>query len=125
MGYIDNRRFEEVINGYLENRSEYEDELIHNFQLLIKNIFDGFKFKNVEYEDAEQDCFLLIFKKLENFETKKGSAFNYFTTVILNNIRLMYTKEKRHKEKIQSYISLYGESIIGEKPSNPHKPNLE
>lgn len=124
MEYINNRRFEEIIDGYVENPDLFEEELIKNFQLLIKNIFEGFKFKGVEYEDAEQDCMLLIFNKLQNFEKRKGPAFNYFTTVILNNIRLMYSKEKRHREKIQNYISLYGEGN-GTLNSTNHSPSLE
>jgi DNA-directed RNA polymerase specialized sigma24 family protein len=103
MSYINNERFEKVIAGYKSHPSIWEDELIENFDLLIKNIFDGFKFQGVEFDDVKQDCFLLIFVKIKNFSPDKGTAFNFFTTVILNNIRLLYSKEKRQKEKIQAY----------------------
>jgi len=104
MSYLDNERFEKVIAGYKTHPSIWEDELIDNFDLLIKNIFDGFKFQGVEFDDVRQDCFLLIFSKIINFSPEKGTAFNFFTTVILNNIRLMYSKEKRQKEKVQAYL---------------------
>ena len=104
MSYLDNERFEKVIAGYKSHPSIWEDELIDNFDLLIKNIFDGFKFQGVEFDDVRQDCFLLIFSKIINFSPEKGTAFNFFTTVILNNIRLMYSKEKRQKEKVQAYL---------------------
>jgi DNA-directed RNA polymerase specialized sigma subunit len=104
MSYLDNERFEKVIAGYKTHPSIWEDELIDNFDLLIKNIFDGFKFQGVEFDDVRQDCFLLIFSKIINFSPEKGTAFNFFTTVILKNIRLMYSKEKRQKEKVQAYL---------------------
>jgi len=103
MSYLNNERFEKVIAGYKAHPSIWEEELIENFDLLIKNIFDGFKFQGVEYDDVRQDCFLLVFVKIKNFIPNKGTAFNFFTTVILNNIRLLYSKEKRQKEKVQAY----------------------
>ena len=103
MSYLNNERFEKVIAGYKAHPSIWEEELIENFDLLIKNIFDGFKFQGVEFDDVRQDCFLLVFVKIKNFSPNKGTAFNFFTTVILNNIRLLYSKEKRQKEKVQAY----------------------
>jgi DNA-directed RNA polymerase specialized sigma subunit len=113
MSYLNNERFEKVIAGYKTHPSIWEEELIANFDLLIKNIFDGFKFQGVEFEDVRQDCFLLIFTKIKNFTPTKGTAFNFFTTVILNNIRLVYSKEKKQKEKVQAYWLKLMEQLIG------------
>lgn len=119
MSYINNERFEKVIAGYKTHPSIWEDELIENFELLIKNIFDGFKFQGVEFDDVKQDCFLLIFVKIKNFSPEKGTAFNFFTTVVLNNIRLMYSKEKRQKEKVQAYLAKVREQL-GDLDPTPH-----
>ena len=100
--YIDNKKFEETIFNYLENPKEYEDELIGQLDLLITSILISFKFK-VEFDDAKQECFVLCLKVLKNFTREKGSAFNYFTTVIVNNLKLIYTKNKKYQEKIQQY----------------------
>ena len=100
--YIDNKKFEETIFNYLENPSEYEDELIKQLDLLITSILISFKFK-VDFDDAKQECFVLSLKVLKNFSREKGSAFNYFTTVIVNNLKLIYTKNKKYQEKIQQY----------------------
>jgi hypothetical protein len=100
--YIDNKKFEETIFNYLENPKEYEDELIGQLDLLITSILISFKFK-VEFDDAKQECFVLSLKVLKNFTREKGSAFNYFTTVIVNNLKLIYTKNKKYQEKIQQY----------------------
>ena len=122
MSYINNERFEKVIAGYKAHPATWEDELIENFELLIKNIFDGFKFQGVEFDDVKQDCFLLIFVKIKNFSPDKGTAFNFFTTVILNNIRLMYSKEKRQKEKVQAYLAKVREQLGDLDPTPPLRP---
>ncbi len=103
--YIDNARFEELIFLYQKEPLEYEDELFGLFDLLISNIFDSFGF-TVDRDDAKQECFLLIIKTLPGFESSKGSAFNYFTTVILNNLKLIYTKNKKYLEKLDMYADI-------------------
>lgn len=103
--YIDNGRFEKLINLYIDDPRPHEDELMGLFDLLITNIMDSFKF-NVSREDAKQDCFVLILKTLNNFSTDKGSAFNFFTTIIVNHLKLIYTKNKRYNEKISNYFDM-------------------
>ena len=73
------------------------------FDVLISTIIDSFNFK-VDRDDAKQECFVLVLRTLKNFTRDRGSAFNYFTTVIINNLRLVYTKNKKYLEKINKYI---------------------
>ena len=110
--YIDNKRFEEIIPLYLADNAEHEDELMGLFDLLITNIIESFKF-NIDKEDAKQECFLLILKTLKNFQPSKGSAFNYFTTVIVNNLKLLYTKNKKYEKKISEY-----QDLVDQRPSS-------
>ena len=103
--YIDNEKFEELIRLYKKDPQSYETELFELFDLLISNILVGFSFK-LDEDDAKQECFLLILKTLKNFDPDRGNAFNYFTTVILNNLKLLYTKDKKYAEKIEGYINI-------------------
>ena len=103
--YLNNKEFEKTIKNYLKSPKEYEDELVKKLDLLITNILHTFRFK-IDPDDAKQECFMLAFKVLKNFNPKSGSAFNYFTTVFVNNLKLMYTKNKRYSEKIQKYQEL-------------------
>lgn len=103
VNYIDNKRFEELIQIYVNGDKTVQDELFGQFDLLIDRLMSGYAFK-VDREEAKQECFLLILKVLKNFNREKGAAFNYMTTIILNNLRLIYTKRKRHLEKFQNYI---------------------
>jgi len=101
--YIDNKRFEELISLYLKDPKKYEEELMAMFDILITNIIGSFNF-NVDADDAKQECFLLILKTLKKFKKNQGSAFNYFTTIIVNNLKLIYTKNKKYKAKIEDYM---------------------
>jgi DNA-directed RNA polymerase specialized sigma24 family protein len=100
--YIDNKRFEELIQEFKLDIRSNEDELFDMFDILINRLMLSFKF-NVDHEEAKQECFLLILKVLKNFNRESGQAFNYFTTVILNNLRLLYSKNKKYNEKLESY----------------------
>jgi len=106
-GYIDNERFQELIFQYQKDAKSCEDELVEMFNLLIANIIATWRF-NVDKEDATQECFLLIFKSIYNFTPEKGKAFNYFTTMIMNHLRGIYTKNKRYEEKILKYQESLG-----------------
>ena len=103
--YIDNKEFERIIISYKADPDNYEEDLVSLFDLLINNIVDTFKFQ-VDPDDAKQECFALVLKTVKNFTPKKGTAFNYFTTVIVNNLKLLYTREKKYNQKIENYINL-------------------
>ncbi|MAC34067.1 MAG: hypothetical protein CME38_10755 [Haliea sp.] len=100
--YIDNKRFETLIQEFKTGDRTQENELFEMFDTLINRLMLSFKF-NVDHEEAKQECFLLILKVLKNFNRDSGQAFNYFTTVILNNLRLLYSKNKKYNEKLESY----------------------
>jgi len=119
--YIDNAEFETVIKGYLKDPKEYESRLIELLDLLITNILMSFKF-NVDFDDAKQDCFLLAIKTLKNFNPDNGAAFNYFTTVIVNNLKLIFTKNKKYRQKIQKYQAMMDERFSQEFPTT-HQNN--
>ena len=102
--YINNERFEQLIlSATTYSLSCVEDELITQFDLLVDKILDSYNFA-IDRDDAKQDCLLLILKVLKNFDTSKGKAFNYFTTIIINNLNLIFTKEKTYQEKLKKYF---------------------
>lgn len=104
--YIDNKRFQELIRLNCSGDTTNQEELMSLFDILISNIIDAFHFHKVEKEDAKQDCFVLVLKTLKNFNPSNGSAFNYFTTVIVNNLKFVTSKEKKRKQKMETYFEL-------------------
>ena len=109
--YIDNDRFEEIILLYQQDPETYQDDLVSLFDLLISNIIESFRFK-VDPDDAKQECFALVLKTVKNFKPRKGTAFNYFTTIIVNNMKLLYTRDKKYKQKIENYIERRKDDFI-------------
>ena len=109
--YIDNKKFEDTILLYQDEPEIYEDELVSLFDLLITNIIESFRFK-VDPDDAKQECFALVLKTVKNFKPRKGTAFNYFTTIVVNNLKLMYTREKKYNQKIENYIEKRKDDFI-------------
>ena len=117
--YINNKKFEELIQLFKSGDKTREEELFAMFDLLIDRLILSFKFK-VDLEEAKQECFLLILKVLKNFDRESGQAFNYFTTVILNNLRLLYSKNKRYSEKLDAYKCYKGGNYIpSSAPTDP------
>tara|TARA_R110000824_G_scaffold278596_1_gene466864 strand:+ start:302 stop:643 length:342 start_codon:yes stop_codon:yes gene_type:complete len=108
--YINNEEFEKLILSYQQDPKTHEDELVSLFDVLITNIIESFNFK-IDSDDAKQDCFALILKTIKNFKPIKGTAFNYFTTIIVNNLKLLYTKDKKYKIKIDKYIAKTKENL--------------
>jgi DNA-directed RNA polymerase specialized sigma24 family protein len=109
--YIDNKEFESKIKSYKAGDDAAESIIVSDLYLLSSNIIESFKFKFIEKEDALQECILLSYKKLQNFDPDRGAAFNYFTTMILNHLKQMYTKEKKHQEKVYSYFEHIRENL--------------
>jgi DNA-directed RNA polymerase specialized sigma subunit len=109
--YIDNKRFEEIILLYQQDPKTHEDDLVSLFDLLITNIIESFRFK-VDPDDAKQECFALVLKTVKNFKPRKGTAFNYFTTIIVNNLKLLYTRNKKYNQKIENYIERKKDDFI-------------
>tara|TARA_R100001440_G_scaffold50864_1_gene70846 strand:- start:1084 stop:1467 length:384 start_codon:yes stop_codon:yes gene_type:complete len=117
--YIDNKKFEDLIQEFKAGNKAHEEDLFFMFDILIDRLILSFKFK-VDHEEAKQECFLLILKVLKNFERDSGQAFNYFTTVILNNLRLLYSKNKRYSEKLEAYRCIKsGDYIPSSAPTDP------
>lgn len=104
--YINNKKFEETIKNYLASKAgkkKFEGELVEQFDMLITNIINGFNF-HVDKDDAKQECFLLVFRTIKKFKPDKGAAFNYFTTIIVNNLKLLFTKNRKLTEKQEQYL---------------------
>lgn len=109
MKYIDNKKFEEVIIQYQKDKST-EAELVEMLDKLVSTIILSFNF-DLDLDDAKQDCFLLIFRNIHKFNPANGAAFNFFTTMILNHLKLVYMKNKVYHKHLDAYINLNKDKI--------------
>jgi DNA-directed RNA polymerase specialized sigma24 family protein len=52
----------------------------------------------VDEEDAKQEAVMVCLRKAPKFDTDRGKAFNYFTTMILNHYRQLYRTARNYGE---------------------------
>ena len=69
------------------------------FYLIADNLIASQKFAYIDRDNALQDSVMLCLQKVSHFQAKKGACFNFFTSIIFNQLRQNYRTNK-------SYISL-------------------
>lgn len=84
--------------------SEVQDELAMAFYTLSQNIVRYAKFNLIDHDDAVQEGVMICFEKIDRFDPKKGKAFNYMTTCILNHFRQLYRTAKNYNEIKRKYL---------------------
>lgn len=117
--YIDNKEFESLIRLYIKsletanknkkNKDLQPDPILaeciaNYFYLLSTNIIKAFRFSMVDEEDAKQEAVMVCLKKIERFDTERGKAFNYFTTMILNHYRQLYRSARNYGELKKRFL---------------------
>lgn len=91
---------------YYKATIDYQDsqgQLAVAFYTLSTNIIRYRKFNFVDQDDAIQEFVLICFEKIDRFDPKKGKAFNYMTTCILNSYRQLYRTARNYNELKRKY----------------------
>lgn len=73
------------------------------FYLLSYNLVRYAKFNLIDEDDALQEGVVICFEKVDRFVPRKGRAFNYMTTCILNHFRQLYRSAKNYNELKKKY----------------------
>ena len=105
--YINNDEFEDLIMEWKRTRDEKLLEIIVTdyFYVLTYNIIKTFGFKLIDWEDALQEGTITCLKKIEYFDSARGRAFNFFTTLVLNSVRGQYNGAKNFEELKAKFLS--------------------
>lgn len=82
---------------------ERQAKLADAFYTLATNIVRYAKFNLVEEDDAIQEGVMTCFEKIDRFNPSKGRAFNYFTTVSINQLRAQFRTAKNFNELKRKY----------------------
>lgn len=102
--YKDNLRQAAVDKAMEEHRKscyefeQFQSQLAYSFYLLSQNIANYAKFNGVDIDDAIQEGVLICFQKIDLFDPRKGKAFNYMTTCVINHLRQLYRSAKNYSE---------------------------
>jgi len=103
------------LKTYADAISEFNDSQKHlavAFYTLSENIVRYAKFK-IDDDDAIQEGVMICFEKIDRFDPRKGKAFNYMTTCILNHFRQLYRTARNYnelKKRYQDFMEIQSES---------------
>lgn len=92
-----------------EKYKDYQNQLVCSFYVLSENIAGWAKFKGIDIDDAIQEGVLICFEKIDRFDPRKGKAFNYMSTCILNHFRQLYRSALHYNEFKKRYRNLLQE----------------
>lgn len=98
-----------------ESYQQFQNQLAHAFYILSENIANYAKFSGIDIDDAIQEGVLICFEKINRFDPRKGKAFNYMTTCILNHFRQLYRSARNYnelKKRYHSFLSDKFETIV-------------
>jgi hypothetical protein len=84
---------------------ESRQKLATAFFTLSENIVRYAKFKLIDQDDAIQEGVMICFDKIGRFDSRKGKAFNYMTTCILNHFRQLYRTSRNYNELKMKYLN--------------------
>jgi hypothetical protein len=92
--------------AHLEAFQEHDltkQRLATAFYVLSDNLVRYAKFHLIDADDALQEGVVICFEKVDRFVPKKGRAFNYMTTCILNHFRQLYRSARNYNELKRKY----------------------
>jgi hypothetical protein len=92
--------YQQVINDH----TTAKDELALAFLTLSENLVRFAKFNLIDPCDAIQEGVMICFEKIDRFDPRKGKAFNYMTTCILNHFRQLYRTARNYNELKKKYL---------------------
>lgn len=84
---------------------EAKQKLAYAFFTLSENIVRYAKFQLIDSDDAIQEGVMICFEKIDRFDSRKGKAFNYMTTCILNHFRQLYRTARNYNELKRKYLN--------------------
>jgi hypothetical protein len=93
----------------IEAEEEYKEAqsiLATAFYTLSNNIVRYAKFSHIDDDDAVQEGVLICFERAEKFDPKKGKAFNYLTTCILNHFRQLWRSARNYNDLKRRYSDI-------------------
>lgn len=109
--YRDNQRKTALENARKNHKEacvqfkDFQEQLAYAFYILSENIANWAKFSGIDIDDAIQEGVLICFEKIDRFDPRKGKAFNYMSTCILNHFRQLYRSARNYNELKKRYLS--------------------
>ena len=87
-----------------DDHFDSKQDLALAFYTLSENIVNYARFNLIDPDDAVQEGVMICFEKIDRFDSRKGKAFNYMTTCILNHFRQLYRTARNYNELKRKYL---------------------
>lgn len=100
-----------------------QDQLAVAFYTLSENIVRYAKFNLIDSDDAIQEGVIVCFEKIDRFDPKKGKAFNYCSTIMLNGLRQLYRTSRNYNEFKKKYTDFLQLQLEKQLPIHNIKSN--
>lgn len=94
-----------ILEASQESHQSSKQKLAVAFFTLSENIVRYAKFQLIDADDAIQEGVMICFDKIDRFDSRKGKAFNYMTTCILNHFRQLYRTARNYNELKRKYLN--------------------
>lgn len=94
-----------MLDESASSHAESKQKLAVAFFTLSENIVRYAKFQLIDADDAIQEGVMICFDKIDRFDSRKGKAFNYMTTCILNHFRQLYRTARNYNELKRRYLN--------------------
>jgi len=101
---LDLKNKEELYLNIINECEQVKNNLAFAFFTLSENIVRYAKFQLIDVDDAVQEGVMICFDKINRFDSRKGKAFNYMTTCILNHFRQLYRSARNYNELKKKYL---------------------
>jgi hypothetical protein len=88
-----------------QTHEDSRQKLATAFFTLSEKIVRYAKFQLIDTDDAVQEGVMICFDKIDRFDSRKGKAFNYMTTCILNHFRQLYRTARNYNELKKKYLN--------------------
>lgn len=115
---------EEMLRAAGLEHDDAKGKLATAFFLLSENIVRYAKFQLIDADDAVQEGVMICFDKIDRFDSRKGKAFNYMTTCILNHFRQLYRTARNYNELKKKYLN-HMQMLEGNSTFKNGKPMFE
>lgn len=96
---------ETEMKAVVADHEDSRQKLAIAFFTLSENIVRYAKFQLIDADDAIQEGVMICFDKIDRFDSRKGKAFNYMTTCILNHFRQLYRTARNYNELKKKYLN--------------------
>lgn len=96
-------KFTHLFNTTVNDYNTSQSALAAAFYTLSENLVKYARFNLIDPDDAVQEGVMICFEKVDRFDSRKGRAFNYMTTCILNHFRQLYRTARNYNELKKKY----------------------